>query len=92
MGEAENVYESSNEDNDNGNDPEFVPSSDAIERTDVKDEPQSDLDDTVVEGTFVFNVDNLFNLKHERRVCIHFSYCFFFSFKETKKRSPNLRK
>ena len=61
LGEAENVYESSNEVNDNGNDPEFVPPPDVAGRTDVKDEPQSDLDDAVVEGTFVLNVRNLFD-------------------------------
>ena len=55
------VYESSNEDNDNGNDPEFVPPSDVAGRTDVKDEPQSDLDDAVVEGTFILNLHNSFD-------------------------------
>ena len=60
LGEAENVYESSNEDNDNGSNPEFVPPSDVAGRRDVKDEPQSDPDDAVGEGTFLFNVRILF--------------------------------
>ena len=48
-----NIYESSNEEDNNENDPEYLPPPQSIAKTPVKDEPKSDLDSSKVEGKLV---------------------------------------